>query len=33
MSTSNRTEADRIMAEAEKVLDKIKAIEADEARA
>ncbi|MCR9172111.1 MAG: Lacal_2735 family protein [bacterium] len=31
MSTSNRTEADRIMAEAEKVLDKIKAIEANEA--
>ncbi|MDB2657203.1 Lacal_2735 family protein [Crocinitomicaceae bacterium] len=33
MSTSNRTEADRIMAEAEKVLDKIKAIEANEAGA
>ena len=33
MSTSNRTEADRIMAEAEKVLDQIKAIEANEARA
>ncbi|XOV69238.1 MAG: Lacal_2735 family protein [Fluviicola sp.] len=33
MSTSNRTEADRIMGEAEKVLDRIKAIEANEAGA
>jgi hypothetical protein len=33
MSTSNRTESDRIMAEAEKVLDQIKAIEANEAGA
>jgi len=33
MSMSNRTESDRIMAEAEKVLDQIKAIEAHEAGA
>ncbi len=31
MSTSNRSESDRIMAEAEKVLDKIKELEAKEA--
>lgn len=33
MSTSNRSESDRLVAEAEKVLDKIKAIEANEASA
>lgn len=33
MSTSNRSESDRIMAEAEKVLDRIKAIEAEESGA
>jgi hypothetical protein len=33
MSTSNRTESDRLMAEAEKVLNQIKAIEANEAGA
>lgn len=33
MSTSNRTESDRLMAEAEKVLDQIKTLEASEASA
>jgi len=33
MSTSNRTESDRLMAEAEKVLNQIKALEASEAGA
>lgn len=33
MSTRNRTESDRLMAEAEKVLNQIKAIEANEAGA
>lgn len=33
MSTSNRSEADRLVAEAEKVLDQIKLIEVNEARA
>ena len=33
MSTSNRSEADRLIAEAEKVLNRIKEIEANEARA
>ncbi len=33
MSTSNRSEADRLVAEAEKILDRIKEIEANEAGA
>lgn len=33
MSTSNRSESDRLIAEAEKVLDQIKALETNEARA
>lgn len=33
MSTSNRSESDRLVGEAEKVLDRIKAIEANEASA
>jgi hypothetical protein len=33
MSTSNRSESDRLIADAEKVLDQIKLIEANEARA
>lgn len=33
MSTSNRTESDRLTAEAEKVLNQIKALEANEAGA
>ena len=33
MSTSNRSESDRLTAEANKVLDQIKALESDEARA
>ena len=33
MSTSNRSESDRLTAEADKVLDQIKALEVNEARA